>query len=111
VNVAADTEVTLNLTKFDCLFLTEIKVGGKIEALGLRDGDRLIRVDGQQWENLRIFEAQVEGSLGRDETTWTVIRNGAELDVKFRGTDLMKIMEKRRDEGGERLRMEPALRN
>lgn len=111
VNVAADTEVTLALTKFDCLLLTEIKAGGRIEALGLRDGDRLIRVDGLEWDNIRMFETQVEGSAGRDETTWTVIRNGVQVEVSFRGKDLMKIVEESSNEGGERFKMQPALRN
>lgn len=111
VNVAADTEVTLALTKFDCLLLTEIKAGGRIEALGLRDGDRLIRVDGLEWDNIRMFETQVEGSAGRDETTWTVIRNGVPVEVSFRGKDLMKIVEESSNEGGERFKMQPALRN
>lgn len=111
VRVSADTEVTLSLSAYDCVVISDLNAGGKLEALGLRNGDKLIRVDGLEWDTLRMFQTQVQGSMGRDETTWTVIRNGAEVDVKFRGKDLMKIMDKTDNPEREKLQMQPGLRD
>ncbi|MCB9895939.1 MAG: hypothetical protein H6839_16005 [Planctomycetes bacterium] len=96
--------------KFDCVLLLGIKTGGAIEALGLREGDKLIEIDGAAFTDMQVFGAQVQLSLTKQSTTWKVLRGGVPTEVTFDGTALMKVMETR-GEDRERLKFEPGYRD
>lgn len=83
--VNGDTEVQLQVLPFDCLRLSNVKQGGRIEQLGLRTGDLILAVDGQDFENLTILRSQIQGSYARESTTWTISRNGARMNISFNG--------------------------
>jgi hypothetical protein len=111
VTLSGDREVTLAIRKFDCLRLGGIKSGGKIEALGLRDGDKLIRVDGTEIEGTESTQVVMMSSLAKESTTWTVLRGGRSVDVTFNGKDLMKIMTDRTEGEREYFNPRPATRD
>jgi C-terminal processing protease CtpA/Prc len=98
VNLARDIEVNLELRKYDCIVLGGIKSGGKVEAMGLRDGDKLTRIDGQDSGGGRAAMSAAILSLSKDSTTWTVLRAGAQVDVTFNGKELRKVLESGRED-------------
>lgn len=83
--INGDTELQLQVLPFDCLRLSHVKEGGRIEQLGLRAGDYVLAVDGQDYENITILRSQVQGSYAKESTTWTIARNGARMNVTFNG--------------------------
>jgi hypothetical protein len=109
IRINGDTEATLAVRPYNCLRLG-IKAGGGIEALGLRDGDLLIGVDGQEFESLEILLAQLRGTYGKDVTTWTVLRDGVPTNVMFSGKALLRLDTAQGDQH-ERLSAQPALRD
>jgi S1-C subfamily serine protease len=92
INLNADLEVTFAPKAFDCVVLAGLKAGGKIEALGLRNGDKVIRVDGEDGATGADIQRMVGESYNKETTTWTVQRGGATLNVTFNGQELSKAM-------------------
>lgn len=104
VVVSRDTEVQFEPRRYDCLVLT-VKAGSYPETAGLRDGDKLIRVDGEVWERIELAHNLAQASMSKDSTTWTVLRGGIEIDIALNGKELLKDLEANRS-----LRMKPALK-
>lgn len=95
VQVNGDTEVALTLRKFDCLILAGIKPGGKIEGMGLQNGDKVIKVDNQEWDDIELFMLQIRTSATKEATTWTLIRAGAQAEVQINGKELFRLANER----------------
>jgi hypothetical protein len=91
VQVNGDINVALNLRPYECVELSSLGAGGRIEALGLRNGDKLISVDGEKFDSIRTLRTQLDGSEAKDSTTWTVLRGGQSVDVTFNGNQLGEI--------------------
>jgi hypothetical protein len=109
VTVSSDTTVKFEPRAYNCFVLT-IPAGGEIEALGFADGDKLVKVDGEAVSVMNVGEAQVQASLAKENTTWTVLRNGSPTDVTFNGKTLMEIMS-RRGPNRERFDMRPGYQD
>jgi S1-C subfamily serine protease len=76
--------------------------------MGLRTGDLLIAVDGQEWDTLWKLRRQAEASHGLERTVWTVLRDGTRVELPLNGThiaDAISPQNKARDS----LFMNPAL--
>lgn len=110
VQVSGDTEITLAVQPFDCLRLSDIKAGGAIETMGLRNGDLLIAVDGEGAETTELLQLKVQGSYAKESSTWTVIRNGGQQNVVVNGKEMLRLMGLRGEER-ERLNMRPSRRD
>ncbi len=108
VQVSGDREVRLDLLRFNCFRLT-VTENGRIHELGLRNGDLLIAVDGQEFETTDDLHKQAQFSYTQESTTWTVLRNGAAVPVTFNGRQAQKIMNDHSTER-EYIRMSPAVR-
>ncbi|MCA8916627.1 MAG: hypothetical protein KDB90_14580, partial [Planctomycetes bacterium] len=111
VVVSADTSVVYAPRNYDCYVLSIKPAGGRIETLGLLDGDKLIEIDGTSMAEENLSRLALETSLTKDNTTWTVQRNGAIIPVTFSGKDLMTILEDRSKETREKLRPKRAYRD
>jgi hypothetical protein len=109
VVVSSDTTVKFEPRAYDCFDLT-VPPGGDIEALGLADGDKLIKVDGTEVAMNEAGQAVLLASLAKESTTWTVLRGGIETDVTFNGKTMAEIMS-RRGEKRERFEIEPGHRD
>lgn len=107
VVVNRDTEVVYAPLAYDCLALS-VEVGGVAEDLGLRDGDKLIGIDGEEFESAKVGSLKMQTSLALESTTWTVLRGGVRVDVTFNGRELFKALNERGDGG---LNIKPAYRN
>ncbi|MCZ7608100.1 MAG: PDZ domain-containing protein [Planctomycetota bacterium] len=110
LELSADKEVDFAPRVYDCLVISGIKPGGLIEGLGLCNGDKLIAVDGNPCEDLKLFRAHLDVSKGKDSTTWTVLRNGVPIDVTFSGKQLTEIL-KNRSENSEDIDLDRAYRD
>jgi hypothetical protein len=91
VRITGETQVVLAERPFDCLRISGLKPGGRLEALGLRNGDLLIGVDGEPFASLSTLRTQASFSYTKDNTTWSVIRNGATLSITFAGRQVAEI--------------------
>lgn len=109
VVVSGDAEVTLAIKPFDCLAISGIKAGGRVEAMGLRNGDLLVAVDGERAESTDLLEVKVQGAKDKEASVWTVIRAGAELNVTVNGKEMFRLMRLTGDER-ERTILRPAKR-
>ncbi|MCG3182008.1 MAG: hypothetical protein ICCCNLDF_00047 [Planctomycetes bacterium] len=95
LDLSADKEVDFAPRVYDCLVISGIKPRGLIEGLGLCNGDKLIAVDGNPCEDLKLFRAHLDVSMGKDSTSWTVLRNGVPTEVAFSGKQLTEILKNR----------------
>lgn len=93
VNVPAEDIVEFEARAFDCVVVSGITPGGKVEGLGLRNGDKVIKVDDSEFENQERFFMLLQASLMKENTTWTVLRNGVPTEVAFDGGKLMEILQ------------------
>jgi hypothetical protein len=105
VTLPAQSEVVFRPRPWDCLKLTIRPEGGAIEALGLKDGDLLIEVDGKEVGPDRK-SIELQASFTRQSTTWVVMRDGIRTDITFDGTALYAIITNREGESYEYLRAE-----
>jgi hypothetical protein len=108
LQLSGDREVRLDVRRFNCFRLI-LKEDGRLHDLGLRNGDLLIAVDGQEYRTTGDLSKQAQFSYTLETTTWTVLRNGVQQSVTFNGREAQKIME---DRSGERehISMSPAVR-
>jgi hypothetical protein len=91
VSVPTSGEIVFDPPRYNAVLLYNIRPGGQIEALGLRNNDLLIAIDGEE-----VMEALSTISLynkvqDKTQTTWAILRNGAQLEVTFDGTALQRI--------------------
>jgi hypothetical protein len=108
VAISGDTEIRFEPRAFDCLELRGPRDGGPLYTMGLRTGDLLIAVDGQEWDTLWKLRRQAEASHGLERTVWTVLRDGTRVELPLNGThiaDAISPQNKARDS----LFMNPAL--
>jgi hypothetical protein len=91
IRLNGDVVVTLATTPYDCLRIGKLREAGRLEELGFRDGDLVIRVDGQEAETVALLRAQTQGAMAKESTTWTLLRGGAQVDLTFNGKTLMEI--------------------
>ena len=110
VTVPAAGTVEFAPPPFDCIVMSSIKEGGIVEGLGLRNGDRLIAIDGDEIGMGEIGQAKIMVSLSKTSTTWKVLRNGVETEVIFDGTELMEALKNKR-KNGEDLDFDPGYRD
>jgi S1-C subfamily serine protease len=96
VQVPVNGEISFAPRAFDCLLISAIKPGGKVEALGLRTGDKLIAVDGFAYDSYKTFQARVDLSMAADNTTWTVMRDQVEIEVTFSGKAVAEALNNKR---------------
>jgi hypothetical protein len=89
--VPAGGEVVFEPRQYNAMLLNNIQPGGRLEALGLRDGDLLIAIDGQEITGGAAGMTLFNGALIKSQTTWTLIRNGVQMQVTFDGTELQRI--------------------
>jgi hypothetical protein len=87
VLVNGDLEVNFTPVLYDCVRIW-FPDKGRIAALGLRPGDIVVRVDGKTPIGALSLRKQMDESLEREATTWTVLREDAEVEVGFSGTAL-----------------------
>jgi membrane-associated protease RseP (regulator of RpoE activity) len=108
VRIAGDSTLALQERPFDCIRITGIRPGGEIEAMGLRNGDLLLAVDSQRFEDVNELSRQASASYSNERTTWTIKREGISHPVSLPG---IRIGELRRATGAEResLRFEWAV--
>jgi hypothetical protein len=97
LRLTADTEIALHLRRYDCLELRRIAPGGKLAALGFRAGDKLIAIDGLTWESITELDSQRHSSLRKATTTWTLLRDGAQVTLTFEGREVLALY----DEGSD----------
>lgn len=107
--VSGDTEVTLAVKAFDCLSISGIKPGKQIEAMGLRNGDLLVAVDGERPETAELLQVKVQAAMDKEASVWTVIRGGVEQTVTVNGKELFRLMRLTGDER-ERAILRPSTR-
>lgn len=105
VRVPGADVVELDVRPYDCMVISKIKEGGEIESLGLRNGGKVIEVDGETCEDIETFYGHLRLSLSKEDTTWTVIRNNVRTEVSFNGNKLMEMMQN--PESGERFDFMP----
>lgn len=101
VTLPGTTEVTFNPPEYDCVVLRIRPVGGRIEGLGLKDGDKLIEVDGTAIDPRSRDEDVLYSTVTKESTTWVVLRGGIRTDVTFDGRELFKILAERKRGPGE----------
>src|SRR5690606_14860471 len=94
VRVSGDTEVRLEAKQYNAIRVRGLVPGGKVEGLGLRSNDLVVAVDGEQLTGTGL-QWLLQASFTKDSTTWTVVRNGARIDVTFSGKALLAILENR----------------
>lgn len=100
ITLPGSNEFAFQPRLYDCYVISLESPEGKLEALGLRDGDRLIEVDGHVLRMNREDESVLETAFASDSTTWVVLRNGLRTEVTFAPSDLMRFNRGRA--GGER---------
>ena len=110
VNLNRDLEVTYAPKSMDCAVLDIVKPGGKIEALGLRQGDKVLVVDGESAQSARDIMRQMGACYQREATTWTIQRAGQTFNVTFSGTALGKAVTAESDER-ENFSFRPSLKD
>ncbi len=110
ISVPAADAVEFAPRMYDCLEVTSIKAGGLIEQAGLRNGDRVFKVDGAEFGDVDMFRTQLMASLARDSTTWTLVREGVVIEVVLNGKAVDEAHDNRR-ENGENLGFKGAYRN
>jgi hypothetical protein len=91
VRVPTAGEVVYNPPSYDCTVVSDLRPGGKIEALGFRNGDKVIRVDGSEITSRDVGKALFRLSITKESTTWTLLRNGREVELTFSGVELANI--------------------
>ncbi len=107
LRVSGDTEVRLEAKEYNAIRVIGLVPGGKVEGMGLRSNDIVVAVDGEPLTG-RGLHFLLQASFTKDNTTWTVVRNGAKIDVTFNGKELLAILEKR-GEDREHIDMRPAV--
>ncbi|MCZ7608102.1 MAG: hypothetical protein M5U25_18995 [Planctomycetota bacterium] len=110
VTLPTSSEVVFRPRPWDCLKLEIQPEGGVIEALGVKDGDLLIEIDGKAVGGERE-SLELQASFTRQSTTWVVMRNGVRTDVTFDGTALYAIMTNRDRDSREYLHAERWVRD
>jgi hypothetical protein len=93
-SVPGQDEVVFEPRRYDCyeLFMTP---GGRVENFGLRNGDKLIEVDGEEITDVDSGHLLVMGAFSKDSTTWVVLRDGARTSVTFSGKELYALLSDR----------------
>lgn len=99
ISVPATEVVDFAPRLYDCLEVTSIKAGGLIEQAGLRNGDRVFKVDGAEFGDVDMFRTQLMASLARESTTWTLVREGVVTEVVLNGKAVDEAHDNRRQNG------------
>jgi hypothetical protein len=85
INLTSDLEVTLDFSANNALEVRNIGEEGEAYDMGFREGDLVIAVDGEDPEDAQRLRELVNESLRNETTTWTVIRNGARVNLRLNG--------------------------
>ncbi|MCA8919661.1 MAG: hypothetical protein KDB68_10335 [Planctomycetes bacterium] len=109
VSVPSQSNVDYKPRPFDCFVLTLRPSDGRIAALGFKDGDKLIEIDGAELENGSAGSMQLQATFVQDSTTWVVLRNGVRTQLTFSGKELYAIMTDPEDGKREWLQMERGM--
>jgi hypothetical protein len=86
--VAGDMEVKLEFELYSALVLSRVGDEGHAYDLGLRDGDLVIAVDGNDPRDAQKLRELVRESVRLESTTWTVIRDDAYVNVTMSGVEI-----------------------
>ncbi|MCA8913100.1 MAG: hypothetical protein KDB82_15475 [Planctomycetes bacterium] len=92
VSVSGPTTVEFKPKLYNCFVLALRATRGRIAALGLQDGDKLIEIDGVTLDKGDEDYPVVQGAMSKESTTWVVLRNGARTQVTFSGKELYAVM-------------------
>lgn len=102
--VPTSGEIRFDPPRYDAMLLKNIKPGGQIEALGLRNNDLLIAIDGQPiMAALSAGASLYNYAQEKPNATWTIQRGGATLELAIDGAALQRIW--REGEDGEKERI------
>ena len=66
---------------YDALVVTRIPAEGKLFELGLRDGDRIVAVDGEDLEDTLAIQRTMMKIRGQKEAVYTILRNGETVEI------------------------------
>ncbi|MBZ0137304.1 MAG: carboxypeptidase-like regulatory domain-containing protein [Planctomycetes bacterium] len=110
ITISGPSDVVFAPRPFDCFELTVRPEGGRLEQLGLKDGDKLIEIDGQAFTPDAERSNLLNETITKESTTWVVLRGGVRTAVTFDGRELFKILTDRQSEERERFHMEPGYR-
>ncbi len=81
--------ITVDAARTEGIFVESVVAGGEAEKAGMKQGDRIIRVEGADvtffpWQELRGF---LQGEVG-SKVAVTVLRDGKEVELKIKRTVL-----------------------
>jgi hypothetical protein len=91
VNLTGDMTVTVALETFCALQLARIEPGDRAHDMGLRDGDMLVAVNGNDPEDAQKLRELIRETAMNEASRWTVIRNGVYVDVVINGPAMATI--------------------
>jgi serine protease Do len=69
------------------VYITEVRNGSDAENAGLKVGDRIISVDGQEIESATEISPIVQSHVPGDQMTVVISRNGEEITVEVTLTE------------------------
>lgn len=83
--VNGNNEYTVTLKEPNCCRLTNVRDGTQAHNAGLKEGDIVVRYNGQDIKSWRAFGQAVRATTPEDELEITVERNGTLLTYELRG--------------------------
>ena len=92
VSMSSVTEKTakeLKLSSLEGVYINEVVKGGSADKAGMKEGDVLLKIDGNPVKSPSDLQAKVNGFHPGDKAVMTVVRDGQAKDlyVTFQGTE------------------------
>jgi hypothetical protein len=91
LRVVSDMEHRLEVQLFDCIALGGIKPGGKLEAMGLRNEDRVVQIDGLGLGDAAALMKLFDEAMLKEQSAWIIVRQGAQIAVNVSGIEVSKL--------------------
>ena len=91
IRVQGNQEFLFEPPRFDAFKLSRLPEGGRLCEMGLRNGDLLVAIDGAEIGWGAAADAAYEASLVKTRTTWTLSREGAQIELVIDGTEIMRL--------------------
>ena len=76
-------EVLFEIREPDCLVLNVREADGTLATAGFQTGDKIIGIDGKEFEELSDITAGFFGAMGKD-VTLTVLRGSTKMDLALK---------------------------
>jgi membrane-associated protease RseP (regulator of RpoE activity) len=90
VRVPEESTVRFEPDPVNCLDVSVDDASGELAAAGFLDGDRIIGMDGTEFENMMQMQTLLMAAMGKEEVRFLVQRGGGTLEI---GMSPKKMME------------------